>query len=233
MRPLIGINCDIQGDAPHLKPEYWKAIEGAGGEPMLLDPRKGTEGIERLLRELDGLMLSGGRDIWPKRYRQPKHLRTNLVSEARDRFDFELAGQALAMDMPILGICLGMQLINVVMRGSLIQDIPSQSPSRVSHNSKIECRHEIKIEGKTKLHAFLGRDYIEVNSSHHQAIDRLGEGLRVSARAEDGIIEAIESTKHSLVIGVQWHPERMLEDAIQRGLFTAFLREVRDHAPGK
>lgn len=193
----------------------------AGGIPILLAPLEEAKDIEGLLNRLDGLILSGGDDVWPERYGQTRHARTNLVSKERDTFDFQLARQALDMDIPVLGICHGIQLINVVMGGTLIQDIPSHS----------KVTHKVTVEGGTHLYEFLKTDVLMVNSSHHQAIDRLGEGLKVSATAEDGIVEAVEGTRHSLVMGVQWHPERMLEDSTQRRLFTAFLEEVKGRVP--
>lgn len=234
MKPVIGINCDIEiqagNPAPFLKPEYSEAVKIAGGMPSVLDPRE-VEKIRGLLEQLDGLVLSGGADIWPNHYGQEKHAKTNLVSKERDTFDFKLLDQALDMDMPVLGICLGMQLINVGLGGTLIQDIASQRPSEVPHNAKNAKEvHKVKVVKGTRLHKLLDEEVIMVNSSHHQAVDRLAGGLKVSAWAEDGIIEAIESTRHSLVLGVQWHPERMLENPTQRGLFTAFLEEIKVHA---
>lgn len=233
MKPVIGINCDIkEGEPSHsfLNCEYYEAVKGAGGIPVLLAPLEEAEDIEILLKRLDGLILSGGKDIWPEHYGQEKHGKTTLVSRARDSFDFSLVKQALDMDMPMLGICCGAQLLNVALGGTLIQDIPSQSAlggSAVPHNSKTV--HKIKVEPGTRLFEFLRTEVLLVNSSHHQAIDRLGDGVKVSARAEDRVIEAIESTQHSLVLGVQWHPERMLEDSAQRGLFMAFLEGVRGY----
>lgn len=224
MKPFIGINCDLQEEKPRrlsLYCEYYEAVKMAGGIPILLAPLEEVKDIEGLLNRLDGLILSGGDDIWPERYGQTRHARTNLVSKERDTFDFQLARQALDMDIPVLGICHGIQLINVVMGGTLIQDIPSHS----------KVTHKVTVERGTHLYEFLKTDVLMVNSSHHQAIDRLGEGLKVSATAEDGIVEAVEGTRHSLVMGVQWHPERMLEDSTQRRLFTAFLEEVKGRVP--
>jgi putative glutamine amidotransferase len=234
MKPVIGINCSLEGEnTPRLSLNsgYYEAVKRAGGVPVLLAPLEEAEDIEGLLKGLDGLILSGGEDLWPERYGQRPHPKTNLVSKERDIFDFKLVRQALDMNMPILGICLGEQLLNVALGGSLIQDLPSQSAldgAGVAHNSKTV--HKIKVGRGTHLYELLGTDTLLVNSSHHQAVDRLGKGMKVSARAEDGVIEAIESTKHSLVIGVQWHPERMLGDFLQKRLFTTFLEAVRGHA---
>ena len=224
MKPFIGINCDLQEEKPRrlsLYCEYYEAVKMAGGIPILLAPLEEVKDIEGLLNRLDGLILSGGDDVWPERYGRTRHARTNLVSKERDTFDFQLVRQALDMDIPMLGICHGIQLINVVMGGTLIQDIPSHS----------KVTHKVTVERGTRLYEFLKTDELMVNSSHHQAIDRLGEELKVSATAEDGIVEAVEGTRHSLVMGIQWHPERMLEDSTQRRLFTAFLEEVRGRVP--
>ena len=232
MKPFIGINCDLSREWPcrlSLYCEYYEAVKMAGGIPILLAPLEEVKDMEGLLNRLDGLILSGGDDVWPERYGQTRHARTNLVSKERDAFDFQLVRQALDMDIPVLGICHGIQLINVVMGGTLIQDIPSQRPSDAPHNSK--AVHKVKVERGTHLYEFLKTDVLTVNSIHHQAIDRLGEGLKVSATAEDGIVEAIEGTRRSLIMGVQWHPERMLEDSTQRRLFTAFLEEVKGRVP--
>ncbi|HHT9155910.1 MAG TPA: gamma-glutamyl-gamma-aminobutyrate hydrolase family protein, partial [Candidatus Tripitaka sp. YC43] len=199
VKPFIGINCDLQGEKPRrlsLYCEYYEAVKMAGGIPILLAPLEEVKDIEGLLNRLDGLILSGGDDVWPERYGQTRHARTNLVSKERDTFDFQLVRQALDMDIPMLGICHGIQLINVVMGGTLIQDIPSHS----------KVTHKVTVGRGTHLCEFIKTDELMVNSSHHQAIDRLGEGLKVSATAEDGIVEAVEGTRHSLVMGVQWHP---------------------------
>ncbi|HHT9153673.1 MAG TPA: gamma-glutamyl-gamma-aminobutyrate hydrolase family protein, partial [Candidatus Hypogeohydataceae bacterium YC40] len=200
MKPAIGINCDLSAEVAgsnppeavrHIKEKpsrvflnsnYCEAIEQAGGIPVLLPPLEEAEDIERLLKRLDGLILSGGDDIWPERYGQTRHATTKDVAEEKDIFDSILVKLALDMDIPVLGICYGTQLINVALGGSLIQDVPSQRPSGVPHKSK--TLHKISVERGTRLYEFLGADVLMVNSSHHQAIDRLGEGLRVSARAE-------------------------------------------------
>ncbi len=231
MRPVIGINCDLQEGNPlriFLYSDYFQAVERAGGIPVLLPPLGGAKDIEELLRRLDGLVLSGGDDIWPERYGQTRHAKTVPVTGARDIFDFQLVRMALGMGVPILGICYGAQLINVALGGSLIQDIPSERPTGLSH--KAETGHKVIVERGTRLYELLKAEVLTVNSSHHQAIDRLGEGLRVSAMAEDGIVEAVEGVGYPLVIGVQWHPERMAGDSAQRGLFTAFLEEVKGRA---
>ncbi len=230
MKPIIGINCDLtegETSGASLRREYYEAIKRAGGMPVLFAPLEEVKDIERLLGQLSGLILSGGRDIWPVRYGEIMHEKTHPVSAERDAFDFKVVKQALNMDMPVLGICYGAQLLNVALGGSLIQDLPSQRPSPICHNS--ETGHKINVEPGTCLHKFLQTEELTVNSTHHQAIDRLAEGLRVSARAEDGVIEAIESIRHSLVIAVQWHPERMSSDSAQEQLFKAFVEMTRTH----
>ncbi|MEK7241439.1 MAG: gamma-glutamyl-gamma-aminobutyrate hydrolase family protein, partial [Planctomycetota bacterium] len=173
MKPFIGINCDLQEEKPRrlsLYCEYYEAVKMAGGIPILLAPLEEVKDMEGLLNRLDGLILSGGDDVWPERYGQTRHAKTNLVSKERDTFDFQLVRQALDMDIPVLGICHGIQLINVVMGGTLIQDVPSQRPSGAPHNSK--AVHKVTVERGTHLYEFLKTDVLMVNSSHHQAIDR-------------------------------------------------------------
>jgi putative glutamine amidotransferase len=257
-KTIIGINCDlsIEGGRPRvfLNLDYCDAVERAGGIPVLLPPIGEAKDIEMLLNRLDGLVLSGGDDVPPERYGQQRHERTVPVAKEKDAFDFVLVEMAMEIDLPILGICYGAQLINVALGGSLTQDIesrdrplglsdldrsldlslqtlPYKNLSPLDHKSK--SFHKVIVEKGTRLHEFLGADVVMVNSSHHQAIDRPGQGLKVSARAEDRTVEAIESTTHSLIIGVQWHPERMLEEPIHRGLFKAFIEETKGRVSKK
>lgn len=234
MRPVIGINCNYEvKDVPRpryiLDKDYCRAVELGGGVPVLI-PAAYEDCIEGLLGMLDGLILSGGRDIDPSRYGQEVHPSTVLVVPEKEEFDFKLVRSALKMDMPILGICYGEQLLNVGMGGSLYQDIPSDLDIPVNHCDPSGGRHKVFVEKNTMLHRLLGVDTIDTNSTHHQTIDRLGEGLRVCARAEDGMIEAVESVRHTFVLAVQWHPERMLEEPIERRLFSGFMKEVRAYA---
>lgn len=239
MRPVIGINCNYEvreGTSPRyfLDEDYCAAVELAGGVPVLLPTLcREEDNTEGLLGMLDGLILSGGKDINPSRYGQERHKNTTPVVAEKEEFDFKLVRSALEMDMPILGICYGGQLLNVSLGGSLIQDIPSKLGTSIEHRNPPGGRHKVLIEKDTVLYRLLGVEAMETNSTHHQTIDRLGEGLRVCARAEDGVIEAVESERHTFVLAVQWHPERMLDEPTEKLLFSGFMKEVRYYASQK
>lgn len=236
MRPVVGINCNYEvgeGARPRyfLDRDYCTAVELEGGVPLLLPASlMGDDCIDGLLGKLNGLVLSGGKDIDPSRYGQEVHPGMRPTVAEKEEFDFKLVEGALKMDMPILGICYGEQLINVSLGGSLVQDIASQLGASINHRDPSEGRHKVLIEKGTRLHRLLNVDVIDTNSAHHQAVDRLGDGLRVCARAEDGVIEAMESIRHTFVLAVQWHPERMLNEPIERRLFSEFMKEVRAYA---
>jgi len=166
---------------------------------------------------LDGLLLSGGSDINPQHYGQERLRESDSPDDARDELEIRLLREALAADLPVLAICRGMQLFNVVCHGTLIQHLPS------SDRHKQKSLHEIRVTSNTHLAQLIGVGKHEVNSRHHQAVDRLGRGLIVSAVADDSVVEAIEKAGATFAIGVQWHPEdRIAESAADRKLFEAF-----------
>ncbi len=206
MKPIIGINCDYEDGKCFLKKEYTDAIALAGGIPVILP-------IIDFGFQIDGLLLSGGNDISPEQYGESPHEKTKPVPKQKEDFDFLLVRNALDINLPILGVCYGLQLINVSLGGSLIQDISN-------HRTGM---HNVCIDKTSKLYKILGQETIEVNSSHHQAIKSLGNKLRVSAVADDGIIEAIESTDNTYVVGVQWHPERIIRKDSQIELFRTLI----------
>lgn len=179
----------------------------------ILNFKKSEEGFVKL-HECSGLLLTGGIDIYPKHYCEPETIDSNeTYSIERDDFELKLLEKALDLKIPVFGICRGLQLINVYFKGSLILDI--EIARNVSHRkiSSIKDRmHEIHITKDTLLYEIIGLEKTEVNSSHHQAIDRIGEDLMINAKSKDGIIEGIEfaeKTNKPFLIGVQWHPERM------------------------
>lgn len=230
MRPIIGINCEL--DYPKdktpkatLNLSYIEAIEAAGGIPVLLAPRKNLTDIPEILARLDGLVLSGGDDIDPALYgEKEKHPSVNLLPKEKEHFDFALAKEAIAKEIPTLGICYGMQLMSVVDGGKLHQDIPSALPKAAEHR-KIE--HRVKIEKGSAVREICATEEIPVHSSHHQAVSEPGPSYRVTARSSDGVIEAIEpkqSKPGRFLIGVQWHPERSPET---KALFHALVEAAR------
>jgi putative glutamine amidotransferase len=225
MNPTIGITTGIDDKGFFsIRPEYTRAVLKAGGVPLLLAP--GTS-VDAVLERVDGLLLSGGSDIDPAIYGEAPHP-TSQWKRERDDFELALTRAALERDKPLLAICRGQQVLNVAAGGTLVQDIPSQQPQAGPHYPKDVERwhiaHEVEVLPGTRLREIVGRDVLPVNSSHHQAVKDLGHGLRLAARARDGVIEAVESPAHRFVIGVQWHPEAMWNrDPDHQELFRSFI----------
>lgn len=241
--PLIGITPDTAASRPAvsgnqaepllvLQERYARAILEAGGIPLILPILPSQTAIRELLDRLDGVLLSGGNfDIHPRLYGEEPTEALGQVKEERTQFELGLISLALEREMPLLGVCGGAQAINVVLGGSLYQDIASQLPGAGEHQQgalKDRGGHKIKIHGGTKLKKILGRDTLEVNTTHHQSVKKLGRGLTVNATAEDGVIEGIESSEHTFVLGVQWHPEFLIgRNVLQRKIFAAFIAACR------
>ncbi len=187
---------------------YLELIEQGGGDPLPLVP-----GFTVDLTQVDALLLSGGGDIDPGRYGEKINgTRESEISSARDNIEFDLLKQAVENHIPVLGICRGMQLINVYFGGTMHQDIENIGQPIHGSNGEEYQRHKVTVEKGSLLHEILGADEIEVMSHHHQAVNNLGHDLSISARAEDGIVEAIESTNSLFLVGVQWHPEVDIDD---------------------
>ena len=246
-RPLIGVTTSEVRPAERVTPlpegeplgkemalgiTYLKAIEQAGGLPLVMPPLAG-EAIEPLLDRLDGICLSGGPDLDPALYAAAPHPELGPVEPDLDRFELAVAARADAREMPILAICRGTQALNIVRGGALHQHLPDIS-TELAHRQTIpgtEPSHPVAVDPDSKLAAVLGGDELElddVNSFHHQAIDRLGRGLRVSAQAPDGTIEAIEDPSRRFLIGVQWHAETLVHRAAEADLFRRFVEACRD-----
>jgi len=237
--PLIGINLDVKGGPPEeaaIQTTYTDSILRSGGVPVLLPPM-GDEQLKAVLARLDGVMLIGGADYCPSLYNEEADGTVDLAHERRQDFDFRLARQVLAQSMPVLGVCLGAQLLNILQGGSLIQDIKTSLPeSKIEHVSKNGwqegfTRHEVRLEPATTLAAVYGRERFEVTTSHHQSVKSLGRSLKVSALADDGVVEAIEMVDRTFVIGVQWHPERDYET--NKPLFDRLVAAAREFAEQK
>jgi putative glutamine amidotransferase len=207
--------------------DYTRSVERAGGIPVVL-PIMETNLLDSLLDRLDGLLLTGGTDINPLYYGEAPTPFLGRTEEERDAFELEIAKRALTRNMPIFGICRGLQLLNAAMGGSLHQDLQQSLGQDVLHAHiqfrKWQAAHEVALEMGSRLHQLAGRDRLAVNSLHHQAIHRLGDGLMITARADDGVVEAVESASHTAVFAVQWHPEMMAErDRTQQLLFDHFV----------
>jgi len=231
MAPLIGISTclDDRGrwranrDYHYLDTAYASAIEAAGGSPIYLPIQSDPSA---LLRSLDGLLIPGGDDLPPPRD-YPPDVAFDLAPEAQLRFDRRILSDALQRRLPVLGICYGMQLLATIRGGSLVYDIPTDRPEAGPHRlPEIDGRHGLRIEPATRLCAALGANPPPVNSLHHQGVESPGIGMRVAARAEDGLIEAIEDAEQPFCVGVQWHPEK-LSGTHRDALFAAFVGACR------
>jgi gamma-glutamyl-gamma-aminobutyrate hydrolase PuuD len=225
-KPLIGINGKLvreDGDTYYkLDRNYVNAVLGAGGTPVLMPCFRGAAEAGSYLERLDGVVFTGGPDINPSRWGQKRHPRTKLLHPAREASDFMAILEALRRDKPVLAICCGCQELNVALGGSLHQHLPDLAGAR-KHTGG--TRHAVGMLGTSKTRDLVGAPRATVNSWHHQACDRLGEGLLRTAESPDGVCEGIESARHRFAIGVQWHPERMQADDRQRALFRALVAE--------
>ncbi len=237
--PLIGITCSrVTGGAwglyslgdfmDYTLSEYSQAVLQAGGAPVILPAAQDEKSLERILGSVQGLILSGGPDIHPRRYGEEPMAGLGEVDEALDRMELLAAALAVAKNLPVLGVCRGIQVLNVALGGRLYQDIPSQVPDSLCHSPKTDKAvntHTVRIASGSRLRRIVGKPEIWVNGKHHQAVKDPAPGLVVTARARDGVIEALEHTGKRYVIGVQWHPEgTWREDACSRKLFRSFLR---------
>ncbi len=229
--PRIGLNCDVfhrtSGDeALRLNWDYPDAVQQAGGLPVPLVPVDDTTLLERQLDGVDGILLTGGDDYDPAIYEQATHASTKPVLPRRGRYDLAVARRVVARGLPVLGVCGGAQLLNIALGGTLVQDIPSQRARADEHRRQgdSDSVHTVQVEQGSRLAAIVGAGALEANSSHHQAIDVVARGLRVVARAPDGIIEAVERSKGPLLLGVQWHPERLADRPSHLALFQALVQ---------
>ncbi|HEV8613969.1 MAG TPA: gamma-glutamyl-gamma-aminobutyrate hydrolase family protein [Methylomirabilota bacterium] len=232
--PLIGVSTSITVGAnperAYVNTAYLRAVQEAGGIPVLLPPQADAEALRVLWERLDGVVLTGGGDLDPARFDEPTHPKTTEVSPARDALEIELVERALRDDVPLLGICRGLQVLNVALGGSLHQDLPVEPIQHSQREPRDQASHAVKVMGEgTRLGRVLGAVEVQVNSMHHQGIKRLGRGLRGVAWAPDGLVEGIEADGGDrFVLAVQWHPEELIgHDAAARSLFAAVVDAAR------
>jgi putative glutamine amidotransferase len=215
-QPLIGLLCAHERekrDQYYVTTANIQAIVQVGGIPVLI-PYQPKEQVFRILEGLDGIMLPGGIDVDPNRYGEQPIVQCGSIDPHWDELDLWAAGFALERNMPVLAICRGCQVLNVALGGTLIQDIPAQIEGPLKHRQEAPrwyATHDVSVQSASLLGRIWGTDPKRVNSYHHQAIGKVGNGLRIVASAPDGIIEAVESTEHRFVLGVQWHPELMVD----------------------
>jgi len=237
VRPLIGISSYGRAGERQvfsLPCEYVDVVRLAGGVPLVLPAVEGE--IPEALDSIHGLILPGGGDIDPAHYGGIRHDANYGISTERDGFEMQLARAALARpDLPVLCICRGMQLLNVALGGDLVAHIPDHYGERVPHRrpERLPVEHEVRIDPTSRIGTLLGTEHLVVQSVHHQAVGRLGKGLRAVAWSPDDVVEAVESTEHPFVLAVQWHPELgALSDARQRRLFDELVARSRSRIAG-
>jgi putative glutamine amidotransferase len=225
-KPVIGVTrCNRMDD-------YIASIEQAGGRVRILEV---SDSPRAVVREIDGLVLTGGGDIDPVLYREERHPTVTDAEPGRDEFEIDLARRAMDADLPLLAICRGAQVLNVAAGGTLVQDIPSGLETTLSHSieePKHELAHDVTVTPGSCLQRALGTDQAgtqtcRVNSRHHQSVGKLGGSLRTSAVAADGVVEAIEREDGEFCIGVQWHPENFWRTGEFNRLFAAFITAAR------
>jgi anthranilate synthase component 2/putative glutamine amidotransferase len=230
-KPVVGITTYLtrarfgswEEDTALVPADYVRAITRAGGRALLVPPSE--EAIDETLDSLDGVLFSGGADINPELYGQDAHPETKGIVPERDRGELALLQAALARDMPVFAVCRGSQVLNVALGGDLVQHLPEVvGDEKHKHTPGMYGDHDVTVEPETRLAALLG-DRVPVKSHHHQGFGRLGAGLRESARAEDGTLEALEDPSRRFTLGVLWHPEAG-EDM---RLFEAFVEEARGY----
>jgi putative glutamine amidotransferase len=238
--PLIGVTTSelrLGGEVrrePHGEPprvemalgmSYLRAVERAGGLPVVLPPLE-LDRIAPLLERLSGVLLSGGPDLDPGTYGEAAHAELGQTEPQLDAFEVELAREADARELPILGICRGAQALNVARGGTLHQHLPDVTDGAVVHRQHEPgnvSTHKVRVSARSGLARVLGARHIAVNSFHHQGVAQLGRGLHATAWAEDGVIEGIEGRGKTLLLGVQWHAETLVDDPAQLALFERLV----------
>lgn len=237
-RPLIGVTCDYnEKRTAYSNPYgYAESVERAGGLPFLLPYRADVSLAAAYLDRLDGVLFSGGDDMDPSAYGEPWHPKAEQIDPPRERFERALIAEAERRGMPILGICLGSQLMNLHRGGSMHQFLPDvpREPSMEHRNLDRSWvgRHEVTLLGDSRFARAIGKERIVVNTSHKQAIRSPGRGLRVIATAPDGVVEGVEDPTLPMFVGVQWHAERLTDDPDQLRLFQMLVEAAADARRG-
>lgn len=238
-KPIIGVTCfylTTPCARSAVNQQYVDAIAAAGGAPILIPVGVDELAIDRIYSILDGLLLPGGDDVAPEHYRETAHPHLGEVDPLRDDLELTLTRRALDDDLPILGVCRGIQLLAVAAGGTLYQDLPTELDSITRHEvrefGRDHLAHAIAIEPGSRLGAMLGESTTRVNSFHHQAVRDVPKGFLVSARSSDGVVEAIEGIGDRYAVGVQCHPEEMWAASAPEfaRLFSGFVDAAAQHS---
>jgi putative glutamine amidotransferase len=242
-RPVIGIPTQtlhaIDGIPPGLPPSwvmnqrYYLAATALGAVPWMVPLVEDLATLRAIYDRLDGVLLAGGVDMDPATYGAARTPLTGAIDPARDRVELQLTRWALEDGKPLFGVCRGLQVLNVAMGGTLVQDIAAECQDAGKHDyfptqgyARDHLAHDVAVTPGSRIHAALGQERVPVNSMHHQAVDELAPGLRVTAVAPDGLVEAVETMNGGYAVAVQWHPEAMGGDHAHR-LLTPFLEACR------
>jgi putative glutamine amidotransferase len=252
-RPIIGVPTQtlqsLGGVSAEIPPSwvmsqrYIQALTAAGALPWMIPLITDEETLRGIYESLDGVFLPGGADIDPASYGKTPHPMCDKTDRDRDRVELTLGKWALADGKPVLGVCRGMQLINVVAGGTLYQDLATQFPGGIKHDyfpfgeqthARDYLAHEVRIAGDSRLARLFGAGPIKVNSMHHQGVRTVGAGLVATAHAPDGLVEALEGAGPNYLFAVQWHPEALTErDPSTRRLFEEFIEAAGEHRTGE
>ena len=232
--PLIGLPCLSIPAGPKparfgINQSYVSALVAAGCAPILIPPLADDLRLRTIFDRLDGIVFPGGDDLAPIEYGEEPIADLNVVETERDRTELRLARWAVEADLPTLGICRGQQLLNVALGGTLYQDLRHQGATRVDHSgedgrARSALVHVVRLDPASRLAQMIDETTVEVNSLHHQGVKQVATQLRISGRADDGVIEALESLHHRFLIAVQWHPEEVCELAWAQRLFRSFAQ---------
>ena len=228
-KPVVGVFplWDEDKNSLWMLPNYLTALEESGVVPIILPFASDKETVDKMVSICDGFLFTGGPDVDPHLYSEEYSNELGPLCPRRDILEKAYFEEVLKHNIPALGICRGLQLFNVLLGGSLFQDLPSMYPSNISHRQKVThdiLTHDVKINKDTPLYTCLGVDTLGVNSFHHQGIKELGDGLEIMAKADDDLVEAIRLPSHKFLWAVQWHPELLWgkEDS-SRKIFKAFV----------
>lgn len=238
-KPVIGISGSLIIDSSgsfagykrsYVNNDYILSVIKNGGIPFIIPFNENEEVIKEQIEMVDGLLLSGGQDVAPKNYGEEPTPKLGDIFPERDDFEYALLKAALEAKKPILGICRGLQIINTYFNGSLYQDLSYIGTEVLKHNqvnSPSMVTHSVTLDKSSKLFDIFGEEKIRVNSFHHQAVKKVGDGLAISAKAPDGVVEAIEKNDYPFLVAVQWHPE-MLHVTVEmmNKLFISFIKEA-------
>lgn len=231
MKPIIGITPSMTTceKTYTVHRAHVEAVVKAGGVPVIL-PYNASSAVERIVKQIDGLYLTGGGDIDPHYFHEEPHVKLGRIDPLRDQFELDIFHATDALNKPILGICRGSQLMNVALGGTMYQDLYAQKGDTfIQHNQDRPLHygsHFVEVKRPSLLYDIVQEKRIKVNSAHHQANNVLGNQLRVAARSKDSVIEAIEGITHPFMLGVQWHPERMIKqkDRASYAIYVSFIQ---------